>query len=318
MSNFDEELNEIADRLKNSNCNQNQLEFSIQEWCNSLSLPEEASSYIKTEFENLFAKELIHPMDQNLRQKAHYTSVNNFEISLHSIRDVLEKIPIFGQYISPWINSLNQSLKSILNRMNPNNDIMKTIVLIAFAITAIGYGIYLLNKPKNQTTRNRNYDRRSPSDPPYESITSTPSPELDRYSPPTVIPKTQQILVLVIPISKQSVVNLLQTKATIELEDCESLYEATQYLCQAEKAELEHKISNINKTQFEVQPGTESEYDVYLVQLTLKQKDDRFNPDVNQIERYDAFQNLPDLVTDVKISPRLTMDAYSELDVYVR
>ena len=62
----------------------------------------------------------------------------------------------------------------------------------------------------------------------------------------------------------------------------------------------------------------ESEYDVYLVQIKLKESDDGFKQNVDQLDRIDAFRKLTDLSLQVKVSPRLRVEAYQNTGVYIR
>jgi hypothetical protein len=55
-----------------------------------------------------------------------------------------------------------------------------------------------------------------------------------------------------------------------------------------------------------------------LVDIKLKQADEGFKPSINQIERYDAFRKLANLAVDIKVSDRLQIEAYENLEVYNR
>lgn len=292
MNKFSHEFSRIANIIEDNDSPhlQRKINDAVQEWGNSLHINSEIIQYI-LDYRHRFS--VIDDLIQYIYEI--YSDKNN-------ITKIFQK-------------QLSQYIESILNKSTigyqPDN--IKIIVLLAFVITAVGNCLYLLKSPEKSKDREVSYKLLNQDSKNSSDLSANITKKQENLKPPK-----KQVLILVISTSKSFLINSLHNKISIDLEDCEALYEATRYLCQAEKAELEDKIHNINTTQFEVQPGTESEYDVYLIQLTLKQEDERFNPDVNQIERYDAFQSLPDLVTDVKISPRLTMDAYSELDVYVR
>ena len=133
-------------------------------------------------------------------------------------------------------------------------------------------------------------------------------------SPPAKI--TKQFLVLVIDAAKSDFINSIKAKRCIDFSDGEQLYELTKNLWLGSETDF-HKIkSNIN--QYVVSEEEESEYDIKLVYLELKQSDEGFQPNVNQLERYDAFCKLSDLVVNCEISPRLQMEAYENIEVYSR
>ena len=90
---------------------------------------------------------------------------------------------------------------------------MKFIVLIAFAITAIGYFIYRLNQQKQETTRGEGPRQYNPNPlPPTVSTVQTPS------SPTPSIPRiTNQFLILVVSHSQADFIKSLQTKEGISI-----------------------------------------------------------------------------------------------------
>ncbi|MFP4297391.1 MAG: hypothetical protein ACLFT0_05995 [Spirulinaceae cyanobacterium] len=290
MNSFSQEFARIAKVVENKNSPylQRRIDDAIREWGISLHIKSEIVQYI-------------------LDYRHRFLEIDNLIQYIHDNYLDKNNITKFFQ------KQLFQYIESILNKSTigyqPDN--IKIIVILAFVITAVGNFLYLLKSPEESTFREVSSQRlkqNKNSNTAFYSLPPITQKQENRK------PKKEQVLTLVISASKSFFINSLHNKINIDLEDCEYLYEGTRYLYQVDQSEFKF----LDTTRFEVQPGTESEYDVYLVQLTLKQEDERFNPDVNQIERYDAFQNLPESVTDVKISPRLTMDAYSELDVYVR
>jgi hypothetical protein len=182
-------------------------------------------------------------------------------------------------------------------------------VIIAFVITAVGYWLYKINRQKEQTQQ----PTRRPEPRPNEYV-STSSSLLVQTPPVQRI--TKQFLVLVISALQIDFLNSILAKKQISFSDGEQLYELTKYLWTGSETDFEQRISNINS--YSVSQGEESEYDIHLVYIELKLTDSGFNPTVNQLDRYDAFRKLSDLVVDFKISPRLQMEAYGNFEVYSR
>lgn len=129
-------------------------------------------------------------------------------------------------------------------------------------------------------------------------------------------PKKQQ-LVLVVSATQAEFLNSLQDKGAIDKSDGEQLYEITKYLWLGDDTKFDQTRTDINN-QYQVLEGKESAYDICLVYMELKQSDKRFERDVNQLDRYDAFRNLANLAANLTVSPRLQMEAYAEFEVYNR
>jgi hypothetical protein len=210
-------------------------------------------------------------------------------------------------------NPFYQQINALLNRMNIRGDNIKFIVIIAFAITAIGYFIYILNQPKQQQTTRREEPIKSNSHPPVTSISTVQTPPIPT---PSVQIITKQFLVLVISASQSEFLESLKGKNHIDVSQGEQLYQITRYLWLGSETELSQKIHDIN--QYSVAKGAESEYNIYLVKIKLEQDEEGFKPNVNQIDRYDAFRKLNDLAVEVKVSERLQIKAYEKLEVYNR
>ncbi|MEG4341788.1 hypothetical protein QUB70_00680 [Microcoleus sp. A003_D6] len=133
--------------------------------------------------------------------------------------------------------------------------------------------------------------------------------------PPPVLPPPPS-LVLVISASHADFIESLKDKKQIDVSEGEQLYQITRYLWLGSETELSQKRHDINK--YSVAQGAESEYNIYLVEIKLKQSDKGFKPNVNQLDRYDAFRKLADLAVDIKVSDRLQIEAYEKLEVYNR
>ncbi len=138
--------------------------------------------------------------------------------------------------------------------------------------------------------------------------------------PPVPTPRSQQItnqfLVLVISATQAEFLESLRAKRRIDMSDGERLYEITKYLWLGSKNDFNQGEASIN--QYSVSEGEESEYDIYLVYFKLKQPDEGFKPNINQLDRYDAFRKLDYLGIDFEISHRLQMEAYGNFEVYNR
>ena len=128
--------------------------------------------------------------------------------------------------------------------------------------------------------------------------------------------KEFSILVLVISASHADFLESLKDKNHIDISEGEQLYQITRYLWLGSETELSQKRPDINE--YSVAQGAESEYNIYLVEIKLKQSDEGFKPNVNQLDRYDAFRKLANLAGEVKVSERLKIEAYENLEVYNR
>lgn len=135
----------------------------------------------------------------------------------------------------------------------------------------------------------------------------------------TNLPK-EQILVLVINVGKATVINNLRNKTTLESSDGEQLCDATELLWVGSQEEFNSMFQKcfISNNEFEVPEDQQSEYDIYLVKIQLKQAEKGFLKDGNKIDRMDAFRNLANLAVarSFEVSPRLKVEAYQNTDVY--
>lgn len=181
---------------------------------------------------------------------------------------------------------------------------MQLIAMIAFGVTAVGYWLYIINRQKQQP-------QQQPSRQVPKQYAHTDNP-----SSSSVQVVTKKSLVLVISASHTDFIESLKAKKTIDINDAERLYKVTNYLWLGSESGFNQKKANLKN--YSVFPGKESEYDINLVYMELKQNDEGFKPKINQIDRYDAFRKLPGLVVSVEISPRLQMEAYENFEVYNR
>jgi len=191
-------------------------------------------------------------------------------------------------------NKFFEPVETVFNKLNIPHGSNEIIVSIALIITSVAYSIY--NLSKNDAPINK------------------PSKD-EGLLPPTIKPLTiiKSSLILVISAAQKDLANSIQRKTEVNYEDAEKLYQGTQYLSKRLESleDIKQKIKGI-------QLSEESEYDVYLVMIELKRDDQRFDKGVNQLDRYDAFRELPDLAARVEVSDRLPMESYENLGVYIR
>jgi hypothetical protein len=106
----------------------------------------------------------------------------------------------------------------------------------------------------------------------------------------------------------------MKCQRSIDINDGKKLYDITKYLWLGSESVLNQNWYNINR--YLVSKGEESEYDIHLICFELKQGDEGFKPNADQLARHDAFMKLSDLVVNFEISPRLKMEAYENFEVY--
>jgi hypothetical protein len=276
------------------------LSHAIGIWCHQFNMSQDITDYILRGYDQREIQRLTNYICEEGR-----TEDKNFIV----------KIPtIFGDEFKRFkvANPFYQHINALFYRMNIRSEDMKFIVLIAFAITAIGYFIYRLNQQKQETTRGEE---------PRPYNTTPLSPTVSTVQTPSIItssiPKnTNQFLILVVSHSQADFLKSLVAKSRINSNDGESLYEITKYLWLGSETEYSKIKSNISE--YLVAKGEESEYDIYLVYIKLDQADEGFTSNVDQLDRYDAFRKLADLSVNLTISDRLQMEAYGKIEVYNR
>ena len=207
----------------------------------------------------------------------------------------------------PFIYSPGKILYSLISRLSGDRDMdVKIIVILAFIAVSTSYIIWQLQQAKQRVEEQKKHSS-SNSQGQNLQVTST-----TLQAPQNVSTSKKYSLFLAIPASKESILPAL-CNAVITQKDYKELYKATQSMriLETDQIRLQDQTSQFHVAEV-------SEYDVYLVKLDLRQKDDRFGPDQDQMDRYDAFQNLPNLVTSMQISSRLTMDVCTFFKLYVR
>lgn len=255
---------------------------SVKAWCDTLKFDSEITNFIIDKFNNIENRDLPNYFLEEA------TNTPTFPLSKPKLKQFFEKI----------VNQIPVG----------KNYKLKLILIIAFGITAIGYLLYLIdqNQPNETTVQSSNLTRIN-----RERINTTPPP---------VQAKINQVLILVINVSKSEIVSRLKEKRKVDTDDCEKLYRATEALWLGSKTELSPKITQSfsESNQFTVSSSEESEYNIYLIKIELSESDEGFKPNAGQLDRIDAFRRLADLSTNVEISPRLKIEASENTGVYSR
>ncbi len=274
-------LNEVADQINREypGKQHDHLFQAINIWCQKLDLNQNETDYIR----EFYFRDEVNELTNYLNEK----------------------------WNKPLFRSDLFDLKVWKPTEGKNKD-MKFCVIIAFAITAIGYCIYKLNKPKQQQTHRREETIKSSNN---KSFTVQNSSDKTPPTPPTPI-ITKQFLVLVVSHLQADFMESLKAKRRININEGEALYEITKYLWLGAESEFSQMKANLDR--YLVSEGAESEYDIYLVYIELNKANEGFKPNVNQLNRFDAFRKLADLSVNLTISPRLQMEAYENIGVYYR
>ncbi|MEB3150368.1 MAG: hypothetical protein VKL60_15320 [Sphaerospermopsis sp.] len=277
------------------------LRYAIQFWSFELGFSEPITQYI---------------LDNSKLSEVKDLTEYIWKESIAKKKDVKIQIPFVEVKFFQIDNEFYSRINSFLYCIPTSKTNMKLIVIIAFVVTAVGYCLYVINRQKEQTQQPQQPTRR-PETRQNEYVSTSPSPKIQ--TPPVQTPPVQRIkqfLVLVISASQIDFLNSILAKRQISFSDGEQLYKLTKYLWTGSEIDYQPRISNINR--YSVSPGEESEYDICLVYIELQQTNSGFNPNVNQLDRYDAFRKLNDLTINFEVSPRLQMEAYGNFEVYNR
>ncbi|MBE9019841.1 hypothetical protein C7Y66_25015 [Chroococcidiopsis sp. CCALA 051] len=267
------------------------LSYAIELWCSELEISKDITNYI-------FWGCRLEPVKELTELIWHEAIQENKTL----------KISIgIGELPTPLIikNHFYQYINHFFNKMNVRSGNMRLIVTIAFGVTAVGYWLYKTNHQKQIQQTKQPTLRQEPRQNEYTS----------HHSSSLVRTITKQFLVLVASASQADFLESLEAKRSIDINDAEKLYKVTKYLWLGSESSFNQKKANLKN--YLVITG-ESEYDIKLVYLELKQSEAGFKSNTNQLDRYDAFRKLPDLVVDFTISDRLQMEAYENFEVYNR
>ena len=272
------------------------LSYSIEAWCGKLELSQQATRYI-LEWRNSHE---VQDLTNSIWKEWHPKEEERWSILQLRYEKYLEYSKFYN-YLDKYCFQLIN-----INRDSKNMNI-KFILVLAFVATSVGYFLYLLNQQEKEKKE--------------KGITKNVSSSYTDQSPP-IQQKVPQFLFLVINARKAEIVETLKKQERIEQNDCETIYRATEslWLGSQNQNKINQKLSDCfsPSNQFIVPEGQESEYDVYLVQIKLKESDDGFKQNVDQLDRIDAFRKLTDLSLQVKVSPRLRVEAYQNTGVYIR
>lgn len=296
---FVQKLNQVTEQT-NRECRgskyvRDYLIYAIRIWCKELQMSPDITSYILRGYSQHEINDLTDYIYKEWEPKHKERSTFLGKQEYHELSNLYSIVN-----------------KTIINKVMMRNETMgsekmKFIVLIAFGISAIGYFIYILNQPKRQQAARREEPRQYNPNFPIQTPPIASNP---------VQTRTNQFLTLVVFASKADVLESLKAKKSISYKDADSLYEITTYLWLGSESEFSQRTANINL--YSVSKGQESEYDIYLVYMELKQADEGFNSSVTQLDRIDAFRKLAYLASNLTISPRLKMEAYENFEVYNR
>ncbi len=175
----------------------------------------------------------------------------------------------------------------------------KSIVLIAFVLTGIGVLLFLLNKKENGSN-SRYSNHRLNNAVAYQPL------------------REKHILVMLIKSDRyQELIHSLKNVNHLQPEDSSKLYGATQGLWIGSKSKFDN--SQIKRELINCKPvPSTSEYDVHFATIELDKDDYRFYPDVNPMDRRDAFMELGNKSLQITVSSRLPCKAYENTEFYSR
>lgn len=167
-----------------------------------------------------------------------------------------------------------------------------------------------LDNHLTQTTVQRQYKQ-------SQTINSEPIKNIEIVTHKIIV-KQSVILVFFVsnPLTISYLQNLHSKQNNIDNNDIEKLYQLTQYLSQVNTDDIESDWNNI--TNYKVEKGEECQTDIFLIKIDLTEPDERFKQNRNQIDRINAFRNLPNIIKSVEISERLKMNAGVKFSLYSR
>ncbi len=207
---------------------------------------------------------------------------------------------VWFQHKSVNTNFINYT-KTIFNMKQITN--MNFIIFIAFVLTSVGFFLYQLRR--SQSFQKEQKQVRGATVPAQQSALS---PDKNKF-----------VLVLIINAGKEDILQSLKVNGRVILNEGEILYRATQALWMGSETELlKSRLENGFSKNPLTQEVEESEYDIRFVKIEIYKPDPGFAPNANQLDRHDAFRNLPSNSKNVIVSPRLPSKAYENTDVYSR
>ena len=259
-----QEFKNILHKLEGDQQNKD-LWNAIRSWCNELNYPEDyIISYIKQWQEEL--------SDQTQEQL-------------------------------PFVNALFQQNEIIINIVEMKKMKINDVLLIAFVLTGVGVGLYLLDQ-KERNRRNRTPRREQNYNNPNHP--AVPDRQL----------RQKNILILVIDAeNNERRIDTLKREGKVTSEIWENIYNSMEALWMGEEREFNgtglERIVSYNET------SEPSEYDVYFVQIELQEYIQGFEKNRNYLERFDAFEALSKKEHEViDISPRLSIQSTNHRILY--
>ena len=286
---------QVLKKLSKDEQNQ-ELWRAIESWCNELSSDEIIKlngSQIKSYIQEWIYKPSIGKFSYEIYIELLLKLIYHLRIPLNWIPDEIK-----NQIPNPVnINNFKASLKEIKSEMN-----IKYILLVAFVLTGVGVGLYLLDNNQKKSKGDR---------------TSRTQPDHNRRSQPESTRQLQpNILILVINAeNNERIIDTLKRENKVTSENWENLYNSMEALWMGEKRELNETGLNSNLSASET--SERSEYDVYFINIELQQYDQGFDQNRNSLERLDAFERLTQTTHTVKkISQRLSIQSTENSYLY--
>lgn len=139
-----------------------------------------------------------------------------------------------------------------------------------------------------------------------------------KFLNPNPVPSNNadNILVLVINAVRENLIEALQTNGQVTSNNWEELYTATQVLWVGSESVFVEEFQSWFNENRKVTEEEQSEYDVYLVKISLINGSPGFKDSATQVDRYSAFRNLPENSQQLLVSPRLSSKAYGNTNLY--
>ncbi|MUG99669.1 hypothetical protein F7734_48280 [Scytonema sp. UIC 10036] len=122
---------------------------------------------------------------------------------------------------------------------------------------------------------------------------------------------------MVINAGRENILQSLKASGQVTTDDSQALHRATQALWIGSQADFSHSQLRSWFESDRVVPEIEqSEYDIFLVKIEMEKLDPGFQPNVPSIDRLDAFRRLAENPHEVKVSSRLSSQAYENMGFY--
>ena len=270
--------------------NNQYLDNAIDSWCAELSIneyfPNVSTKIIENKNQWLQDNKVLNETLQLYRNLLVITDKRATGLGLGNVGSKLENISK---------TDFSYNVKETKEKMS-----IKSIVFIAFILTGVGLLLFLLNEKENRKSKDNNKFNND---------------LVDRFQI-----KEKYILALLIKSGRYQdlIYSLKDSKSNrLKPQDASKLYGATQGLwigteIKFNETQIKQKFTNYHSV------TTESEYDVHFIKIELNGNDPRFNRDVNQMDRRDAFIELGKRSPRITVSQRLSCKAYENTEFYSR